>query len=62
MKADNINKVKKILQFKREIIGVKFIHYKEQYDKNETKEYGLRTTYCNMVMLLYPYSRLFPFH
>ena len=49
MKADNINKVKKILQFKREIIGVKFIHYKEQYDKNETKEYGLRTTYCNMV-------------
>ena len=49
MKADNINKVKKILQFKGEIIGVKFIHYKEQYDKNETKEYGLRTTYCNMV-------------
>ena len=33
MKADNINKVKKILQLEREIIGVKFIHYKEQYDK-----------------------------
>ena len=49
MKADNINKVKKIVQLEREIIGVKFIHYKEQYDKNEPKEYGLRTTYCNMV-------------
>ena len=49
MKTSNVNKIKKVLKLEREIIGVKFIHYKEQYDENEVKEYGLRTTYCNMV-------------
>ena len=45
MKTSNVNKIKKVLKLEREIIGVKFIHYKEQYDENEVKEYGLRTTY-----------------
>ena len=44
MKTSNVNKIKKVLKLEREIIGVKFIHYKEQYDENEVKEYGLRTT------------------
>ncbi|WP_055078990.1 DUF169 domain-containing protein [Lagierella massiliensis] len=49
MKDSNVNKIIKILDLQREIIGVKFLYYKEEYDQIDVEEYGLKTTYCNML-------------
>lgn len=49
MKEENVYKVKKILNLEREIIGVRFVHFKEEYERLQAAEYGLKTTYCNML-------------
>lgn len=50
MKQYNIRRMKKILDLEEEIVGVKFIRYKKEYDElNYIDELGKKVTYCNMI-------------
>lgn len=44
-----VNSLKKALLLRREIIGVRFLYFKQEYDELEIEEYPWKTSYCMMV-------------
>lgn len=49
MKNNDVNRMTKALGLHREIVGVRFLYFKHEYDSLELKEYGRKTSYCMMV-------------
>lgn len=50
MKEYNVNRLMKMLDLKDEIVGIKFIPYKKEYDSLEKiRQFDKKATYCNMV-------------
>lgn len=50
MKQYNVNRLVKVLNLKDEIVGIKFIPYKKEYDYLAAiQQLDKRVTYCNMV-------------
>lgn len=48
MENVNVNKLKKALCLRRNIIGVKFLYFKHEYERSEIPEYGRKTSFCVM--------------
>lgn len=49
MKNRDVNRMTKALGLRRKIIGVRFLYFKQEYDKLAVEEYGRKTSYCMMV-------------
>ena len=49
MYKNEVNKITKALGLKREIVGVKFLYTKEDYENIDIDEYGYKTSLCMMV-------------
>ena len=48
---DNTNKLETVLDLERQIVGVKFVYSKEEFDQIETKSVRHKMSYCNTVRL-----------
>lgn len=48
MKNRDVNRMTKALGLRRKIIGVRFLYFKQEYDKLTVEEYGRKTSYCNV--------------
>ena len=46
MKNRDVNRMTKALGLRRKIIGVRFLYFKQEYDKLAVEEYGTKTSYC----------------
>ena len=49
MKNRDVNRMTKALGLRRKIIGVRFLYFKQEYEKLSVEEYGRKTSYCMMV-------------
>lgn len=49
MKNNDVKRMTKALGLRREIVGVRFLYFKHEYDNLELEEYGRKTSYCMMV-------------
>ena len=49
MKNNDVNRMTKALGLRRNIVGVRFLYFKHEYDNLELEEYGRKTSYCMMV-------------
>ena len=49
MKNKDVEKISKALGLERCIIGLQFLYFQHEYDKQEVEEYGRKTSYCMMV-------------
>lgn len=49
MEEYNVNCLNKALGLKRKVIGVRFLHFKAEYQELDIEEYVRKTSYCMMV-------------
>ena len=49
MKNNDVNRITKALGLRRDIVGVRFLYFKHEYDNLELEEDGRKTSYCMMV-------------
>ncbi len=48
MDKSDVSKLKKALCLKRNVMGVRFLYYKHNYDELDLPEYGKKTSFCVM--------------
>lgn len=49
MRNNDVNRMTKALVLRRDVVGVRFLYFKHEYDNLEVEEYGKKTSYCMMV-------------
>ena len=49
MKNKDVNRITKALGLQRNVVGVRFLYFKHEYDNLKVAEYGRKTSYCMMV-------------
>lgn len=49
MKNHDVEKISKALGMERYIIGLRFLYFKHEYEKQEVEEYRRKSSYCMMV-------------
>ena len=49
MKNHDVEKISKAVGLERYIIGLRFLYFKHEYEKQEVEEYRRKSSYCMMV-------------